>query len=1119
MPYAPSARNLLSTCLLSLALATGIRAAEPVATETFRADTRGFGQVEVTLAAQGPEGERRSRTSFRAEDAAHARLCASKRLADLTGFGDLAVVPDAGLPGTVVAADEVGAWLLGVRGVVFEELHAPDLAALKSYAAAAKLTGLAPVAERAYPRFLDCFDNAGPGIWVGGGGDNYEVERDFAWLKERRLAMCTMVANESRLVAPGLIDNSINEWNAAMAAKHDIPYRSLLFPGRPAWAWNRTPLPYVIAAPGSLSYPYPDAQADAIHTSYEPNAATDRYIHDMRRRLAEFFKADPNSLGAHGSTEVPDAGILELATVAGMPEIAALWHSYLVGLGYDLPSVSRLHTGDPARYHSWAEVRVPLPEDFVGWDPATCVDLRGTWDVRADSGNQGRDGRWFADTASEGWTKAAHNDVLIQMHRERYNFGNTVRNPFWMRRTVDVPAARSKDAKYLHIARIAYHGNFSPAFDVWLNGTPLKLLTSDVRGDWDQCYDLGDALRAGGNTIAMDTHGSPVPGYIFLSGRPHRTYPHMDQATNRRWYDAVGFSAWLRMRTLEDNLRAQRAGDPDRPLKLMALINLLDLATPLAKRYGAYFHDTGGAAAFWAPMTGARLSSTHGLPWSCEQGSPPNNVADMQKAVTMYVMLGNDAMDLVFGVGHYSKKPEVSAWIDRNLELVHCIGKMRMPTPKVAILRSTRSTRMGFGEPWNWDIGRGELQAVGRNFTYLETGDLCTETAAQHPVIFDDGTILMTDEDIAGLESYVRQGGVFIAQHVTGRHAPDRADAWPIARLTGVTATNQGKDVGGPLRFSQTQSLWPQLRGRELDGRGIALDWQGQDISGTPVALLADAADVEVIAEWTKPAAGQGTAAVTARRIGKGTIITLGSTFWRDARDAGGAYRSGDGAQEVLDELLTTLGVPRDSWTGTRDVWAELWRSKNGVYDLYPVAQMNESAGEVEATVSLRRERRVPHLVEVSALGHPKVAVTWADGRITLPETAYGKMQSRVYLAPRADRERAGLDWFRAQAAHWRALPPVPTTARAEVIATPEDIRPLVEGWKLASATTADDAAIPAWVAAEQDDPTWKVVRLGAFGTLGLPENAIGRFRQTVALPKGWQGRRVDLVFDAPYWF
>ena len=565
-------------------------AAEVTSAESFSAATRGFGQVAVAAHFSGPAERQRSRTVFSAEDPAHAMVCAAKRLADLTGFGDITAIAGSGLAGTVVGADGVGVWLLGVRGSEFHELFAPDLAALKLLAAEAP--DLAAVQPRAYPRWLDCFDNAGLGVWVGGGGDQYDLPHDFQWLHERKLAMCTLSPSESRLVGPGLLDTSIYDWHRTMAKQYDLPYRLLQFPHRPAWAWNRTPLPYFQPAEDVIAHPFLEHTAASLHTAYEPNPATDPYVHDGRRRLAERLEDDPNVVGWHGSTEIPGAGILELAVVANTTGVKELWHSYLVGeLGLDLAGVSRLHTGDPTRYRSWDAVQVPIPTDFLGWDPATCTDLRGTWEMRPDPKKEGLEGQWFQPGKGDGWTTAAHNDPMIQMYSPHYNAPKDALS-FWMRRTFTVAAERLTGPRYLHIARSNYHGNYQPLSDAWVNGQKLKRLNKNERGDFDQCFELGQTVRPGDNTIVLDTHGNPVPGYIFLGAQPLLNYPHMDAGRNRLWFDVVNFSAWLRIRSIEDSLKAVRAADPDRPLKLMAMINLLDMSSRLCEQYGAYQHDT-----------------------------------------------------------------------------------------------------------------------------------------------------------------------------------------------------------------------------------------------------------------------------------------------------------------------------------------------------------------------------------------------------------------------------------------------------------------------------------------------------------------------------------------------
>ncbi len=1071
--------------------------------ENFHATTRGFGDVQV----QARFDDNGSWTSFQAEDATHAGVIASKRLGDLLAFGNLALVKDSGLPGTVLALEDAGMWLLGLDGAYFHELYARDATGLRTQAEAAGAANWTAVTPDTHPRWLDGFDTNGPAIWVGGGGDQYVLPNDFEWLRERRLAMCTLSPTESRLVAPGLMDTSIFDWHRAMAAKYDIPYRVLFFPAAHEWLWNREPLPYVRPTPGYIGAPWLQYQVNAAANAYEPVAQRDRHIYDARRRLAEHLEDDPNFLGMHGCTEIPDAGVDLLAAVVETPGIAALWHGYLsTELGMDLDTVGLLHKGDRHFYASWAEVLPPKPTDFIGWDPSTCIDLRGVWQMREDLEQVGVEERWHDPLAApEGWVEGDGNDVMLLMYTPKRRGKPEEQPHYWMRRSLQVTSAQLSSLRYLHIARSSYHGNPTPWFDVWLNDTKLEPM-SGQRGDFDMCYPLNELPREGENLLVFNTRGNPIPGYCFLGPTPLRPYPRMTDHENRLWFDGVNFDAWLRVRKIEGQLRASRSAEPNRPLKMMATINLLDMTTRLCRQYGAYQHDTGGAGGYWCPMTGARLARSHGFPWSSEQGGPPADAASFQSQITRYIMLGNDALDMVFGVGHYRDKPNVAAWFDQNLELIHVIGKMHLPTPSIGILRSTRATRMGFAEPWNWDIGRGALQAIGRNFAYVEVPDVLDGTIDQYPVLIDCGTVLMTPEEVEGILRYVRAGGTFVAQHHTARHLPARADAWPLAQALGLTVTpkwmsdeNYHRWELAKIKVGDDQSLLPKLRGQSIEGSGVAIDYLGKTHTGA-VAYAAGADDrIHPVATWEDDSS----MAIVDARLGRGRLIMLGTPFYMRMRDVNGVWINNEDRNALLDDFLTALEVPRDSWTNTPELWAEIWRSKNALFDLYPVARMATRGDELLAgEIRLRREGPLQRITEISVLGHPSHPVAWQDGAFTLPAAPYSLMQSRVFIAPREDIARAGLEWFQSQSRQWHALPPISAVQKPRRVAMPDDLLSLKEGWSLRI----------------EGEPE-RTVSTAAFATLGLPEDAIARFERKVELPDAWKGRPVTLIFDSEHWF
>ena len=1085
--------------------------------ETFNANARGFGAVAVTL-RQVEQKTDASWTSFAAQDAEHATIVASKRLADLLGFGDLKPVADSGLPGTVLELKDAGCWLLGTEGATFHELFAPTRKALARLAESAKAGSWQAVPARAYPRWLDCFDNAGPGIWWGGGGAPVDITSEFPWMKERGLTMNFHPPSEGRYVAPGVLDTTQTDWFSAMAARFDIPFRAHCWERKPSWLWNREPLPYVRRTPGTLppNFEFSAQTLYSIPYGSEPVSASDPYSLDFRRRFAASLNTDPNYLATKAVGEIPDASVEVLTAVAGMPETKAYWQSYLVReLGLDLPKVGLLHHGRRDFYKSWDQVAVPTPREFLGLDAAS-VELSGAgWEGMADRELKGAAAKWFApDTMPrDGWVAVSSNDPLLLLYKGGQHSAQK-RGDYWLRRTVSFTETQLPHLNYLHMIRPGgQHGKYG---DAWLNGQPLKQVTPDQYGEKSACFELGNALRAGENQFVLRLEGIPPLSFIALGPLPARPYPRMTEPENRRWFDATNFSAWLRMRGVEQTLQAMRTADPNRPLNLMATINMLDMSTELAERYGAYQHDTGGAGGYWCPMTGARLARSHGLPWSCEQGGPPADATVFQANITFYLMYGNDAADLVFATTHYKDKPDIAAWVDKNLELIKCIGKMQLPTPKIGVLRSTRATRLGFGEPWNWDMARGGLQGVGRNFAYVEVPDILNGVIDQFPVVMDCGTVLLAEDEIEGIKRYVERGGIFIAQHHTGRHSPEKADAWPLARSLGLTVTpkwmsdeNYHRWADAKITVGNDQDLLPGLRGKTIHGSGVAIDYLGKEHSGAVAYAKNVPGDnqVRAIATWAE----DGTMATAEARLGRGRLILLGTPFYTRMRDDKGIWVNDQERSALLDGFLTALNVPRDSWAS--GVWAELWRSKNGVYDLYPVARMtNTGEKTLTAQVSLRRPTPLRELVEVSALGHPAVKVTWKDGKVALPAADYGLMQSRVFIAPRAEIARSGLDWFQALAKIWRALPPLSPLAKPEPIPVPEDVIPAADDWRM-NVGAADSA----WTQPGFADSAWKGAKLGSFAALGLPEDAKACFRRTIDIPAAWQGRQINLAFSADW--
>ncbi|HEY3397621.1 MAG TPA: hypothetical protein VGM19_08185 [Armatimonadota bacterium] len=1106
---------------LLIAAVCGSFAAASAAPATVQANLRQLGKITATTHATALAGA--AWITLTAEDPAKARACGSKLLADLLGFGDVQRVPASSLPGTRLALAGAGEWLLALDGLRVQVLFARDVRGVTQLAAEAKAAGWAPVPEHAYPRFLDRFDNDAFSVgFLGWGILPPDVNADFQWIADNGFAMNASGFQEDRMIAPGVFDFSVFDWYAAKAKEHNLAYNVYLTWVHPweraKWSWNVVPLPHLI--PGDHAVPYSDFfyQQLETYTGFFPVKATDPLLGAAQAGIAAHLAQDPRLNSQFGSAELLHDILLALPEVSGMPETKAGWHEYQrTKLGRDLAAVGKAYRDEPAAYASWDQVEVPDLKLFAGWDRATCLDLRGAWESKVDRAKVGVSEKWFApETAAAGWTATRSDDPMIMAYSSTWR---DQPRDFWLRKqfTVSAPQAAGK-LPYLHISL----GDQRRGFEAYLNGQPLKKLTREhpIVGDNDQCFEIGAALRTGENLLVLNTHGVPVSSYVFLGPQGRWEYPSPRPTLNRLWFDATEFTAWWRMRSLENALRANRSGDPQgRPQLVMCPDDFQDMALDLCRKYGAFEHDTGQTAGCWAPWP-TRYSAARGLPFSSEPGNAPNNAPEMQKMITLYLLLGNDSINALFHPTQYRDNPDIAAWIATNRELLRCAGKMEQAPPPVSVLRSIRdASRLRFDGPWGWDLGRGELQSVGRTFYYADMPDVLSGRLLQRAkVTIDAGSELLTEPEVSGLEKYVREGGVFVALHNTGKHSIEQAASWPISRLTGLRVVNQDRAVGGKIRFTQEQSLWPSLRGREINAWGMVYDWRKEDLTGNSLGLEKQDPSVQVVAEWVGREPGSGQIAVAVRKLGQGMVITLGSTFWRNAEDLGGRWTADAASRPYLAELLDSLGVPadstRESSAATADLFAEHWLSKNGLYDLYMVSKVKDGATPATFPITFTATAPPAQLREISALGHPLVPTQAAGTGFAVPDVTLNAMQTRIYAAPRADLATAPLYWLRSLEKRWYALDSVPPADQPVPMKPSPYVLPLIEGWSLQPGGEPWGDTPPPYAT----DATTPPVKLGSFAALGLADDSIAHFRKEVQLPAGWQGRRLSLVLDCEDW-
>ena len=1055
------------------------------AAEPFTVELRGLGRIEAREQTRGQV----TRTLLTAETPELAMALASKLVADFTGFGDLRPAPDSKLPGTVLTGN--GCWLIGVTGRHVTVIYAPTFDQLRQLAAGIRVE---PVKARAYPRWLDRFDNDAVSLGTLGWGILPKDYRNgLRWMREIGLNLVVDSNNPNLLAAPGVFDLTVARWAAHEAQQLNGAYHLYLpwsNPERPAWLWNQTPLPYYRPEEGYVAHHSMGYQKIASASEFEPAPATDAAAGAAQSAVTAELARDPAFSAHFAAPELGHHSVLSLSVYAESPEAKAAWVEFLKTVRrYDPAEVGRRYCGDAGAFRSLEEVPFPTLRTFAGYEPGQSLDLRGRWELNL--------------APATDWVPFELNDPLLLLYR---NYPQPVR----LRRTFTLTEDQVRDLKYLHFALNGWHGSMSRSFEVELNGRKLKNLTAEhpLTGDYDQCFELGEAAKAGVNTIVLDTRGQVVPGYAFLGSRGRWTYPSPDPQLNARFFDAVEFAAYYRVKGLEHWLKAFRRGDPEgRPLLVMAPGDFIDLTYDLFKRYGAYPHETGQGGAIWAPWV-TRYYAAHDLPISSEPGNAPHTAADMQNMMTLYALMGDEAVTWLFDPIQY-QVPEIDAWIRQNREQIRAIGKLEPAPPAVGVLRSVRNaSRLAFSNaPWSLDPSRGDLYAAGFTSNVIDPVDLVKDRANDRfPVIFDACTELWTPEELAGLRRYLERGGVFITVHETGKHTPEQAYSWPISELSKLKVVNHHQGTGGKIRFTDTQTLFPSLRGKEINSWGLVYDWP----DGKP-----DPA-VEVVAEWVGRAPGSGKIAIARTRVGKGELIS-NSGMWRNPARLGATGPADPGARPYLIEMLTSLGVPRGAdkgdGNGVSDLFLEHRRSKNGLYDVYLAAKVRRE-GTTETELVFPRELRPESLRELSALKHPATPFRYADGKLTIPGVKLGPMQLRLFGAPRPDRGSAPSFWLKSLAKRFPALPELPPEPAFEF---PDQDRylGLNQNWTM----VADNQPWGATPPADFQWNTGKTVELGAFPVLGLPDETVAHFRREVEIPPAWKGSRVSLNFSSQYWF
>ncbi len=1087
---------------------------------------RGFGTVSATAQTRKVEGGRVSLVTFQAEDAAKARIVASKYIADIEGYSvGRELAGDFPWAGWTYQIADAGVWVVGIEGAAVHVLSAPDEAVLRQAAAAFGAGRWERPASAAHPRYLDNFDNHALAFWYNNPCPSGEA---VDWASRQGAIMNIFQATAADSYAPGVYNLAGMEQLAAIGSRIDRPHRVMLYAMHgPAW-WMRgvdMRKHFESASPGTAwgsdlfrADLYQAAQSASVEANSVMAEVIFAQMNTLAGEMAMAWKVPPGEWNIK-PWDPPNA-------VEG-------YRAFLRDVnGYSLEEANRLHGAAAA---SWDEFPYPELAYFYG-RRGTFMDVDGDWRWRQATLEEGLAAAAHDPATDDGdWLRASHDSLRLQgihMH--------TRVSPLWGRTRIDVPMELAGSGEPLYLYVTPENARGGRVTRLWVNGgeAPCVELFPDAPQDNCSYADVTGVLRPGENHVTYFSGGGPIRGRVWLTTTPPDIYPYGERTVTRRYLDWKAYLTSAKLDTVRFWLDALRSVDRERPIKLMTGMFFQSETQDLFERYGGYLQLT-GEGSWYRPMHYKGYSRLRGLPASSEGGGPAGNVNQLQYKFGMIFWEGQDAHDYVFDLQRdiYSKGEWKREWFEEHAPLLATVGKTDFPhDDKIGLLRDTTQSELyGDSGIWTWDLARGALPALGICPVLVDGPDMDKGYAAKIPLVFDTSTAVMSERRVEAIKAYVEAGGTFVAGFDTGRDSEYEKQAWPLAKALGLEIVEKqvahGREVKQspvlPLTFLEDQDLMPSLRGKTIEGMGISIDHTEKTHTGAVGISAPDGGEVKPIALWDD----DGTMAICEIRLGKGRIVWIGSPFYFRGKDTAGAWLNDAARQRLLAELLGGLGIELEVERADERLWLSRRESKNGLYDVYFAAPM-ATPRDADATEVVNASFAVlappaagSAAFEMSAAERPAVATARRDdGAMVFEDFDFHPFLVRQFAMVRDDVGVEGpLHWLRTQSRIWRALelPDNIGLLRGEIETRARDVArrlgqgglSLTEGWKVRK--IRDAAPADAWTAPAYDSSDWEDGALGLWNARGWNDATRVQYRRRAEIPESWlaKGRRVFLCF------
>ena len=916
--------------------------------------------------------------------------------------------------------------------------------------------------------FLSYYEPGTPPPNAPNGGSDYDYNADLRFAKDHAMGLVMWTTPLSVDTAEGMTDQQMWSYMQERAKQMGVPIHLNTANGWPVWLGNRYREETQLKAPQFLGGYYGVAHDSGPQgaLSWNSQAGEDAMLGVLQETVRR-FAPDPNIVGwfePHGETsDAPERWFIEYGPLADRTMRQFLQERY-----GSLAVVSHRYHGNASHLKSWSDIHAPEIAEFAGFGPEA-IDLRGTWRVKYAAGSTPAE--WFqSDFDDSGWDEfvAPGNDRMLTMPRK----------PLIYRRTIDISA----DWLAAHPQVTLYVWDMfsidNKPTDIYVNGQNIPEQSRNTSVFHYGIYDVTHALQVGSNHLALSMPHGIIVYRAYLTGEKPAQYPDLGPSRNARWVDFINWTLWFRKAGIARGVEMIRQFDPNRSINIAA-VEFYSPFKIIAQEYGCRFHDTGGMAGFWNESP-AFMGAGSRLPTTAEPGSPAGDPAQFQAFWGRWITEGLNGVHYFQRLGDIMHNPEILKTFEANRRMYQAIGKYHAPFAEVGILCSTVNGQLA-GFPWDASVtdkfgGSGYFSNFNAGSVLLDycpragvtEDDFGTPNVNNFRMIVDTNTNFMSDTLISGIETYVRNGGIFVTNGQTGRHDDVHPDTWPISRLTGYHVITP--NVGG-------------LTASPAPGQTVftGLEWD-KPVAGGGQSLKKVALECQDLLLWS-----DGTTAIGMRPLGKGWIVNAGASI-NDLL--------------VIRQIVAHFGIKRipATYAPAPGLHFRHFIANTGLQDIWVL--FNETPTAV--TTSLTFPPGVHPASMTDIITHGALEITRGDSGDTVPNIALHPWQMVMYVSPRADIAASPLEWLELQRGWWAGTKTPPAKHLPTLAEQQRFTLDITDDWAFKQIDGATDDQANALVLPTLDDHAWERRNLEQWLDPGPPKPQRLVLRRTFTVPLHW---------------